>query len=171
MGLCCDPGDCGPCCMNCPTCPTLVRTRSTKQISALQASIHQWALVKEWRGPNSSHRPLVADLALFTSEISEALEELRKNADPTHYYESFSVVWRGVKFKNMSPEQLTVMGFSPEDMADLDPKPEGFGPEIADLVIRVLETCEEYGIDLSFEIERKMAHNEGRELKHGGLLM
>lgn len=138
------------------------------QIQSLQKSIHAWAVRKEWRGSKSSNRPFVADLMLFVSEIAEALEELRKNDDPTHEYVTFTVTFNGVKFKNLSLEQAQALGHNPDL---LQGKPEGVGPELADLVIRVIETCEEYGIDLSSQIDRKMAYNEGREIKHGGLLM
>lgn len=141
------------------------------KISELQKSIHAWAIRKEWRGPKATPRPLVADMMLFVSEIAEALEELRKNDDPLHCYESYTVEVNGVKFKNMTEDQLAVLGYNREDIDKLVGKPEGIGPEFADLAIRLFETCEEYYIDLTFEIERKMAYNEGREIRHGGLLM
>ena len=138
------------------------------RIRDLQESIHEWAVRKEWRGPKAVERPLVADLMLFVSEIAEALEELRKSDNPHAYYETYTVEFNGVKFKNLSREQAQALDYNPDLMTG---KPEGIGPEFADLAIRLLETCEEYGIDLAFEIERKMAYNEGREIRHGGLLM
>lgn len=50
-------------------------------------------------------------------------------------------------------------------------KPEGVPVELADTVIRVLDTCEAYGIDLGFEIRRKMEYNETRAFRHGGRRM
>lgn len=50
------------------------------------------------------------------------------------------------------------------------PKPEGVGPELADLFIRILDDCEFYGIDLDAEYERKMAYNRLRPYRHGGKL-
>lgn len=47
-------------------------------------------------------------------------------------------------------------------------KPEGVGPELADTVIRIMDTCAELCIDLQSEIERKMAYNRSRERRHGG---
>ena len=139
-------------------------------IKNLQESIHAWAISKEWRGPKATPRPAQVDVALFHSECSEALEELRKHADPTHRYYSYTVEVEHVKFENMSEEQVMVLtGQTPEQL-ELNPKPEGFGPECADIAIRVLETCEEYGIDLAWEITEKMKHNHSRAIRHGGKL-
>lgn len=47
-------------------------------------------------------------------------------------------------------------------------KPEGFGSECADVLIRLLDTCERRGIDLAREFERKLEHNKSRGYRHGG---
>jgi NTP pyrophosphatase (non-canonical NTP hydrolase) len=47
-------------------------------------------------------------------------------------------------------------------------KPEGVGAELADVFIRLLDTCERRGIDLVEEFERKLAYNRTRGHKHGG---
>lgn len=140
-------------------------------ISELQKSIHEWAIRKEWRGPKATKRPLVADLMLFVSEIAEALEELRKNDDPHHVYFTYTCTLNGVKFKNLTWEQIQALPKEGLMVPNQIGKPEGVGPELADLAIRVLETCEEYGLDLAGEIARKMDYNEERETRHGGLLM
>lgn len=59
-------------------------------------------------------------------------------------------------------------GMRPDLAGAVNGKPEGFGIELADCVIRILDTCERYGIDLQGCIERKMAYNETREYRHGG---
>ena len=50
-------------------------------------------------------------------------------------------------------------------------KPEGVGSELADILIRLLDTCERRGFDLAFEFERKLAHNTKRGYRHGGKLV
>ena len=50
-------------------------------------------------------------------------------------------------------------------------KPEGFGSECADVLIRLLDTCERRGVDLDFEYARKIAHNRTRGHRHGGKLL
>lgn len=49
-------------------------------------------------------------------------------------------------------------------------KPEGFGVELADCVIRIMDTCEANGIDLEKMIELKNEYNKTREWRHGGKL-
>jgi len=46
-------------------------------------------------------------------------------------------------------------------------KPSDVAAECADVLIRLLDTCHRYGIDLEMEYERKMAYNISRPYKHG----
>lgn len=48
------------------------------------------------------------------------------------------------------------------------PKPEGVGSELADVLIRTIDTAYWHGIDLGAEYERKMAYNRTRPYRHGG---
>ena len=47
-------------------------------------------------------------------------------------------------------------------------KPEGVGSEFADVLIRLLDMCDVYGVDLEAEYVRKMAYNRTRGYRHGG---
>jgi NTP pyrophosphatase (non-canonical NTP hydrolase) len=47
------------------------------------------------------------------------------------------------------------------------PKPEGVPIELADIVIRVFDTCGLYGIDIASAIADKMHYNTTRSHKHG----
>lgn len=78
-------------------------------------------------------------LALLHSEVSEALEEYRMPG----------------KFK-------------PNEIRFVKGKPEGFGIELADLFIRLMDMCEGLGIDMEKMVEVKMAFNEKRPYRHGG---
>lgn len=49
-------------------------------------------------------------------------------------------------------------------------KPEGIGPEFADILIRIGHYCGQLGIDLEEEVERKLAYNATRSYRHGGKL-
>lgn len=47
-------------------------------------------------------------------------------------------------------------------------KPEGLGVELADCVIRILDTCAEQGIDIGRLIVEKHEYNKTRPYRHGG---
>lgn len=76
-------------------------------------------------------------IALIHSELSEALEEVRKSHDLDEVY-----------FKENG-------------------KPEGFSVELADAVIRIFDLCGTYNLDLERAIELKHEYNKSRPYKHG----
>lgn len=49
-----------------------------------------------------------------------------------------------------------------------DGKPEGFGVELADAVIRIMDLCGHLGIDLDYLVRVKSEFNERRPYRHGG---
>jgi NTP pyrophosphatase (non-canonical NTP hydrolase) len=49
-----------------------------------------------------------------------------------------------------------------------DGKPEGVGPEAADVFIRLIDMVDIWDIDLAYEIERVMAYGWTRPYQHGG---
>ena len=51
---------------------------------------------------------------------------------------------------------------------DKGAKPEGVGSELADILIRLLDDCYLFGVDLESEFNRKMAYNRMRPFRHGG---
>lgn len=81
---------------------------------------------------------LYAKIALAHTELSEALEVLRAGHEPTE-------VW----------------------YREEDGKPEGFGMELADEIIRVGDMAERAGVDLERCVKEKMGFNRGRPFKHG----
>jgi len=90
------------------------------------------------KGWHDTPRTIGDLIALCHSELSEALEALR---DPS---------------------------FAPNTVADITGKPEGFPIELADLLIRVADMAELYGIDLEQAINIKMEYNRTRPYRHGG---
>lgn len=109
----------------------------------------------------------VERLMLIVSEAAEALEELRSGIDPQAVWYSYTAELDHVKFKNLTWDQVEALASETPETLGLVPKPEGYGPELADIVIRVADAAGAAGIDLEEMIDMKQAHNEGREYRHG----
>ena len=108
----------------------------------LQAECYQVAKDKGWRDDDESPPSIVRAMtwmALLHSEVSEAVEDIRKGHLET----------------KVRP----------------DGKPEGLGSELADVIIRALDTATAMGFDMESEIALKMAFNKTRTHRHGGKLV
>jgi NTP pyrophosphatase (non-canonical NTP hydrolase) len=146
-------------------------------IPELQRIIHEWAIRKEWRGPKAeTQRTTGDDIALIVSEAAEALEAFRESNEPRATWYSYTLEVEGIKFKNLSLPQVCVLLECETDEvhvllseAGVEGKPEGVPSELADLIIRVLDYSEEHGINLLHHIIEKMAYNDTREVRHGGM--
>lgn len=123
------------------------------RINELCKSVHEWAVGKGWWEPWDRNFP--EQLALMHSELSEALEEYRK-----HGMSEEALLYTNVQ---------VVDGDKVYEFVEGD-KPEGIASELADVVIRIADTCQRYGIDLEAAIGAKMAYNHTREYRHGNKL-
>lgn len=112
------------------------------EIRALMSRSHRTACDKGWW--DTEDRSIGEQIALMHSELSEALEEVRNGKPLTEIYHSES---------------------------STGPKPEGFAAELADVLIRIFDTCEKYGVPLCEALEEKMAYNASRPYRHGGKTM
>lgn len=79
-------------------------------------------------------------LMLIVSELAEAMEEIRKGIP---------------------------VGLTYYTTEGLEPKPEGFPSELADVVIRALDLAYTEGIDLEQVIKEKLVYNRSRKRLHG----
>jgi NTP pyrophosphatase (non-canonical NTP hydrolase) len=105
----------------------------------------------------------VAELALVASEAFEAIEEVRDGHEMTETYYSFKPV----------PPSLAVefnSGAAAREYweATQTPKPEGVPSELADVIIRVLDIADAYGLNIGDAVIEKLNHNATRGLHHGG---
>ena len=114
---------------------------------ALENAQSQVREVNEANGWFESDRTVGDDVALLHSEVSEMLEAYRDG---------------GLR-------DQTAPAASPDGTGI--PKPEGFGSEAADVLIRLLDTCERRGVDLAYEFRRKLAFNKTRGKRHGGKIL
>lgn len=112
-----------------------------KSLAQMQAEIVEVNKALGWHDKNVTFPEA---MAMLHSEVSEALEAWRVNDtdDATQYC--------GI------------------DTCTLPHKPEGVGSEFADVLIRLLDDCALYGVDLAAEYERKLAYNRTRPYRHGG---
>lgn len=113
---------------------------------ALRTAADDVYRVNEANGWFESERTVGEDVALLHSEVSEMLE-----------------AYREFGLNDMTGDEIAQV-----DGVVTPVKPEGFGSECADVLIRLLDTCRRRGVDLGFEFERKLAHNATRGHRHGG---
>jgi NTP pyrophosphatase (non-canonical NTP hydrolase) len=83
-------------------------------------------------------------MALLHSEVSEAFEDYRD-----HGQKLLNVI----RYEFGGPN---------------DGKPEGFPIELADVFIRLMDTCAGLGIDLDHAVSVKMKYNSTRPYRHNG---
>ena len=116
-------------------------------IRELQQQIGEINAANGWRTTNEAElddkarvNAQITRLALITTEVAEAIEEIRNGrlADERYY------------------------------TGGMGDQPEGVPSELADIVIRALDAAGAWGIDLESVIEEKLAFNVTRGHRHGG---
>lgn len=131
------------------------------ELRLVAKAIHDNNVKLGWRGTEAPPRTFGDDIALLHSEVSEMLEAYRDHG--------IAICWetpRGHKFEDEHQSQPRKPIRETEEREPM--KPIGVGSECADVFIRLMDTCHEYGIDLGAELEAKMKYNQQRSFRHGG---
>lgn len=124
-------------------------------------------------------------LMLATSELAEALEEHR-DGNAVHYHElkvgpetPMTADTAAIISKMRDNAEATMLLGSDTAVHDITPeehdalvnaglaKPEGIAVELADCIIRCLDTMQSLGVDIDAVVDEKMRFNAGRPHKHG----
>lgn len=116
-----------------------METADRAAFAQLQAAILKVNMDNGWF---DSERPIDADIALLHSEVSEMYEA----------------------FRLYGLDDVTLQN----SVANGPSKPEGFGSELADVLIRVFDTAERRNVNLAWEVNRKLEYNRTRGYRHGG---
>lgn len=123
-------------------------------INEFAKEVHQNAKDHGWWNEERSFGDIIA---LCHSELSEALEEYRNGYDPNMiYYSDGTAVQDDSKYDGIGSYTI------------INQTPEGIPIELADCVIRIMDMCAHYGIDLEAAITEKHEYNKTRPYKHGG---
>lgn len=117
-------------------------------LNELAKEVHQNSVDHGWW---ETDRNFGESLALIHEEVSEALRDWRKG------YEINAVRWTVESYLELGEEKL------------IRNKPDGIPIEFADVIMRILDLCGRYGIDIDTAIKEKMAFNKDRPYRHGGL--
>lgn len=116
-----------------------------KSLAQMQAEVVAVNVALGWHDKNVSFPEA---MAMLHSEVSEALEAWR-----VHGTVDATAV---LTHTDQATGQYALA------------KPEGVGSEFADVLIRLLDDCAMFGVDLADEYERKLAYNRTRPYRHGG---
>ncbi len=115
-------------------------------LNELAAKCHAVAIEKGWYARERTF----TDLALLLhTEVSEAVEDWREGLAPNEERWDWDKTLRNAIGNDV-------------------PKPCGIPSELADLIIRTLDMCAFFEINIDKAIEDKMRYNELRPIRHGG---
>lgn len=134
--------------------------RRAEGLNALAADIHKNAVEHGWY---EKPREIPEVIALMHAELSEALEAYR-NGEPMVYAKTPGNVCVGCDNAECDCEDLR------DTPRCSVAKPEGVAVELADCIIRILDTLAYCNVDIDAVIRSKHEYNKTRTYRHGGKL-
>ena len=120
-------------------------------IADLQARVHKISQDKGWWAAERTVGDLIA---LMHSELTEALEEYRDGREPGDVYYTCQELDDGRVVGTRVAESRREIPLG--TLA----RPDGVAVQLGDCVIRILDFCARWGIDLETLLEEKVAYNE-----------
>jgi uncharacterized protein YegP (UPF0339 family) len=107
------------------------------------------------RHKDGTERTFGDEIALLHSEVSEALEEMRDGRMSRYYVK-------------VDGDETVHIQLAPHQPYPSGQKPIGVPSEAADILVRLLDFCDKYDIDLYREWLAKVQYNATRGHRHGG---
>jgi hypothetical protein len=129
-------------------------------LGEIQQQCWDTAEASGWHSDNAS---IVEKMALWHSEVTEAIEEVRNGHGPEQVYYSFKAGDR--KITTDRPAREVVHAGKSSMILN---KPEGVAAEGADVLIRVFDDASRYKFPLVQLLMEKMLYNKTRSFRHGG---
>lgn len=129
-------------------------THLSKEVNKGNRERGFWSNYDSMQGVPATKNAFISQMImLVVTELSEAVEGLRKDRHVTDYHKQTFKKWKedGGTFKTYFEEHIK----------------DKFEDEIADTFIRLLDLAGGLGIDIGFFIEQKLTYNSMREKKHG----
>lgn len=121
---------------------------------------------KEWSGSMSEVIELDEDSNVSFSDLKAMVYRLNKSKG---WYDSVRSFGEDCALLHSEvSEALEAYRDGLVSSTDEKGKPLGVGSELADVLIRLLDTSNRYGINLMHEFSRKMEYNWTRPERHGG---
>lgn len=108
----------------------------------------------------------------LTEALNVAADEVEEINRANGWYEENRTVGEGIALLHSEVSEMleAYRDWGTEDATAPEPgaKPEGFGSEAADVLVRLLDECKRQKINLGWEFARKLNHNRSRGYRHGG---
>lgn len=136
-------------------------------VNELKREVHKTAVEHGWWDIDGGNRNMGEMMMLMVSEISEALESYRDSEPPLWFKHNFGPDFMHGPDVFSKPHDAYSEG---ETFRGKLGKPEGIAAEFADVIIRILDTCEKLDIPITRALVVKHAYNKTRPYRHGGKL-